>query len=165
MRGNFLTDRAGEHNPNYKHGLRYTRLYSIWSNMFTRCQNEHSEHYGRYGGRGIIVCDSWKDFKTFYDWAMSYGYNDNLTLDRIDNDGNYCPENCRWATMKQQCNNTSRCKFITIDSETKTMREWCEITGVNYSTARDRINRGHWDPVKAVTIPPKTKFRRKVIAC
>lgn len=166
MRGNFITDRSGKHNPNYKHGLKNTRIYRIYHNMITRCVNPNTDHFNRYGGRGIIVCDEWKNnFQSFYDWAMNHGYSDDLTLDRINNDGNYEPDNCRWVTMKDQANNTSHCKFITIDNETKTMAEWCKITGVNYSTARDRINRGHWDPIKAVTTPSDARFRKKVMPC
>ncbi len=165
MRGNSTSDRTGKNNPNYKHGLKNTRLFRIWSNMKNRCNNSKCDKFYRYGARGITVCDEWQnDFQTFYDWAMSHGYSDELTLDRIDNDGNYCPENCRWATLKMQANNTSHCRFITIDGNTKTMKEWCEITGVNYNTARDRIRHG-WNPVKAVTTPSNPKFRRKVIAC
>lgn len=166
MRGNFTTDRTGKNNPNYKHGLKNTRLFRIWSNMKNRCNNPNCDVFHRYGGRGITVCDEWKnDFQAFYDWSITHGYSDELTLDRKDNDGNYCPENCRWATFKTQANNTSRCRLITINGETKSMHEWCEITGVNYNTARDRINRGHWDPIKAVTTPSNPKFRKKVVGC
>ena len=134
--------------------------------MLFRCNNPKNPNYFRYGNRGIKVCDEWKnDFLSFYNWSMKNGYRDDLTLDRIDNNGDYEPNNCRWTTMKTQCNNTSRCKYITINNETKTLREWCEITGVNYSTARDRIRRCGWDPVKAVTVPPNIKFRRKVMPC
>jgi len=84
-----------------------TRLYRIWSNMKTRCTNSHSQYkYSRYGGRGISVCEEWmNDFESFKNWAVSHGYSDSLTLDRIDNDGNYGPDNCRWATMSEQCFN------------------------------------------------------------
>lgn len=84
----------------------HTRLYSIWTNMISRCTNEKVPCYHCYGGRGITVCDEWKnDFMTFYEWAMANGYADNLTIDRADNDGNYEPSNCRWITMKEQSQN------------------------------------------------------------
>lgn len=166
MRGNFITNRSGKLNPNYKHGLKNTRIYRIYHNMLSRCYNSHMVAYSRYGARGITVCDEWKnDFKSFYDWSISHGYQDNLTIDRIDNDGNYEPNNCRWTTCKTQSNNTSRCKYIIINGESKTVREWCEITGVNYSTAQDRMRRCRWDPIKAVTTPPNPKFRKKVMPC
>lgn len=105
-----------------------TRLYSIWQGMKARCYNEHDAKYYRYGGRGITICDEWKDnFIAFHDWAIANGYQDDLTIDRIDNDGDYCPENCRWSTQKEQSNNRSTNIKIKIGNATKTLTEWCEI--------------------------------------
>lgn len=89
-----------------RHGLRNTRLYTIWSHMKQRCENPRSNRFRLYGARGIKVCSEWRnDFKRFYDWAMSNGYSDDLSIDRIDGDGNYEPQNCRWATVSEQNKN------------------------------------------------------------
>ena len=160
MRGNSITDRNGYKNPNYKHGLKNTRLFSIWNNIKTRCYNSNSPAYKHYGGRGITICDEWRDdFKAFYDWAVSHGYQDNLTIDRINNDGNYEPNNCRWVTIKIQSINRRNNHLYTIYGETKALSLWCEQFNINYKTVRDRLKRG-WDIEIALTYPVDSRFRR-----
>lgn len=126
-----------------KHGMKNTRLYYIWSHIKARCYNKNHDNYKYYGGRGIIVCDNWKnDFIAFYNWAIANGYQDNLTIDRIDVNGNYEPNNCRWASWKQQQRNTRHNRNITSNGETHCLIEWCEILGVNRSTVYSRLRRG-----------------------
>ena len=99
-----------------KHNLTRTRLYRIWRDMRSRCNNPKTRGYNRYGGRGIAVCNEWLDFENFNKWAINNGYNDNLTIDRIDNNKNYEPSNCRWATMEEQSQNTSKVINITYNN-------------------------------------------------
>lgn len=135
-----------------RHNKCNTRLYSIWASMKTRCYNSNHEAYARYGGRGIVVCDEWRnDFMSFYNWALSHGYNDTLTIDRIDNNKGYEPNNCRWATRKQQARNLRNNKNITINGETRCLTEWCNILGLNYYTVWERLNYG-WSVKKALEI-------------
>lgn len=119
-----------------------TRLYQIWQGMKKRCYNPNDARYYRYGGRGIVVCDEWENnYIAFYNWAMSNGYSDDLTIDRINNDENYTPDNCRWATNKEQCNNRSTNINITIGNSTKTLAEWCEIFNLDYVKIHARYER------------------------
>lgn len=139
--GCYSRDRAKE--ANTTHGGKHTRLYSIWSDVKKRCNNPSHAAYHRYGGRGIRICDEWKDdFQTFRDWAMSHGYRDNLTLDRKDNDGDYEPSNCRWVTMKEQCNNTSRTHYITVNGETRNILGWAEYLGITRYRIDSAYSRG-----------------------
>jgi hypothetical protein len=135
------------------------RLYIIWKSMRLRCNNPKSNHYDRYGGRGITICDEWSDYSVFERWALENGYNDKLTIDRIDFDGNYEPSNCRWITQKQQTNNTSVNVYLEYKGETKTRAEWAELYGIPYFTLRKRLER-NWDIEKALTTPVR-KMRRK----
>lgn len=125
-----------ERSSSKKHGYRRTRLYGIWCAIKTRCCNNKFKEYHNYGGRGIAICEEWKDnFQVFYDWAMANGYAENLTIDRFDNDGNYEPSNCRWITTKQNSRNRSNNVFLTVNGETKCVAEWCEVIPIKSSTA------------------------------
>lgn len=121
-----------------------TRLYHIWSGMKQRCGNPNAEGYENYGGRGIEVCPEWThDFQRFEDWAYSNGYREYLTIDRIDNDGPYSPDNCRWATMKEQAQNRRQPKpLYEINGVYRTAAEWAAIAGITRKRFNTRWARG-----------------------
>jgi hypothetical protein len=127
---------------NKKHGMNGTRLYTIWGSMLKRCRSEADSAFPSYGGRGIAVCPEWYRFENFYSWATANGYSDKLTLDRKDNNGGYCPENCHWTTAKAQGNNKRNNHRLTIDGETHTVAEWAEISGTKRVTITARLRRG-----------------------
>lgn len=146
---------------NQKHGLYQHRIYSIYTHMIGRCYNKSEAGYESYGGRGVSVCDEWKnDFSEFAKWAFAHGYGDELTLDRIDVNGNYCPENCRWATYKEQANNTRKNHIIQYHGETFTMREFCDKYHFSYSLLNSRLFRG-WDLEKAIETPRMENYCRQ----
>ncbi len=114
-----------------------------YSHMKERCYNKNSKSYKRYGGRGIKVCDEWKNsYQSFKDWALKNGYQDGLEIDRIDNEGDYSPDNCRFVTKKENLRNTSRCKYYTYNGKTQNLSKWCEELGLNYQMVAVRIHRG-----------------------
>lgn len=128
------------------------RLYTIWKSMRERCTVPSQKRYKNYGGKGIKVCSEWDDYSVFKEWALNNGYSDELSIDRIDVNGDYCPENCRWATAKEQANNTTANHRITIDGITHTMSEWSEISGIKTSTIFARLKYG-WNERDAVFKP------------
>lgn len=130
-------------NSRCKHGHYGSKLYWVWDSMLARTRNKKHKFFKDYGGRGISVCDEWqKDFLNFYEWAISNGYKEGLTLDRKNNDGNYCPSNCRWVTHKEQQNNKRNNHWLEVDGERHTIAEWSEKTGLKHSTILNRIRRG-----------------------
>ena len=157
-----MQNRKGNKCNFYKHGKTNTRLFYIWQGMKHRCYNVLDKHYKFYGGKGIKVCDEWlEDFINFYNWAITNGYREDLTIDRIDVNGNYEPENCRWATAKEQANNRSNNRFVTYNEETHTLSEWSKITGIKSDTLLKRINLYKWSIQRALTEKPKGRRRRK----
>ena len=126
-----------------KHGLIHHRIRSIYKGMKERCYNSHCKKFKYYGGKRIKICDEWlNDLKNFYNWAMINGYQDNLTIDRIDSNGNYEPNNCRWIDMKMQLRNTSRTKMITFNNETMCLKDWAKKLKINYRTLQYRLSNG-----------------------
>jgi len=127
------------------------RLNRIWRAMKSRCNNANCKNYKWYGGKGIKVCDEWNSFYPFYLWAVNNGYKENLTIDRIDSNKDYCPENCRWATEIEQKRNQSNNRPITFSGQTKLAVEWAEITGISEKTICARIDVLGWSVEKALT--------------
>ena len=147
-----IKSQKGENNGHYKHGGKGTKLYEVWCCMKARCYNPTSKSYSRYGGRGISVCNEWKEsFIAFRNWAYENGYKQGLSLDRIDNNGNYKPSNCRWATMKEQANNQNHSLKIEYKRETKSLTEWAEVLGIKQHTLYHRIYKSGWNIERAFT--------------
>lgn len=136
------------------HGFSKTRIYSIWLDMRRRCSDKKRKDWINYGGRGITVCNEWQnDFNSFYGWATGNGYNDNLSIDRKDNDSGYSPDNCQWVTKKHQNNNTRANRQLTAFGETKNLQQWADEYGIGHATILFRIKSG-WSAEDAVSIPP-----------
>ena len=129
---------------------RNEKLYGVWKTMRQRCRDKNKDHYDRYGGRGISVCEEWNDYLVFKEWAIKNGYKDGLTLDRIDTNGNYTPNNCRFATWTEQQNNRTSNHKILSNGEIHTIAEWSKITGIKPGTIQSRLHYG-WDEARAVT--------------
>ena len=137
---------ARERGVNKTHGMHNSRIYHIWIDMKIRCYNLNNPAYKYYGGRGIKVCDEWKnDFMSFYNWAINNGYNNKLTLDRINNNGNYEPNNCMWATWKEQGNNRRTTRKITLYGETKNAYEFEKQYGIKAGLLIKRFDKGYED--------------------
>ena len=133
-----------------KHNLSKTKLFKVWCGMKDRTLNKNDKHYKNYGNRGIKICNEWlEDFKCFYDWALNNGYKEGLTIDRINVNGNYEPNNCRWITWKEQQNNRTNNHYITYKGETHTMKQWSELLGIKYTTLSMRLNKYNWSVEKA----------------
>lgn len=139
-----------------KHGEYNTSLYRVWCSMKHRCLNKNDQSYHNYGGRGINVCDEWLNYEAFRDWAIANGYKKGLTLERINNDGNYEPSNCKWIPKAKQSNNTRRCIRLTYNGKTMNIKDWANTMGLPYNLLQKRIKRG-WPVEKALTTKPGAK--------
>ena len=145
-------------NPMSTHGLSQMPIYGVWHQMMQRCHNPNHAAFDRYGGRGIVVAKRWHNVRNFY--ADMGERPKNRTLDRIDNNGPYSPENCRWATNRQQSLNTRQNRYLTHNGVSKTIVEWCEETGIGRGTLTSRIDRYGWSVEKALSTPARA-IRRK----
>lgn len=144
----------------FKHGLTGTRLYRIWKAMKRRCNNPNLEAYKNYGGRGIKVCKEWDVFSEFHNWAIRNGYSDDLTIDRIDNDDDYNPFNCRWVSRRVQSYNQRETVFVELHGNFMTFYEISKLTKIAQKTLRQRYIRGDRDER---LIRPLTNRGRNII--
>lgn len=127
-----------------KHQLKSHPLYSVWKSMKERCRNENNPAFRNYGGRGISVSSEWSEFIDFYNWSMKNGYARGLEIDRIHNNGNYEPNNCRFVTSKKNGNNRRTNLVITIGGISKTLSEWSDVSGINRMTISSRLKKLGW---------------------
>lgn len=136
-------------------------LYKRYHHIKERCYNPNSKSYHRYGGRGIKMCGEWlNDYLNFETWALSHGFEESLAIDRIDNNGDYSPENCRFVTLKENNQNRRTTRFYTIDGETKNLQQWCDYYGIKRGTVYTRLQHG-WEIKDALTTPIKDCSRDK----
>ena len=158
---NIMEYNNSEHeSKNKTHGMTKTRLYDVYGHMRGRCYNKNDKKYPIYDGRGIGMCDEWRDSpESFFAWAKDNGYRDDLTIDRIDVDGDYSPGNCRWATLKEQANNRRNTIFINIGGKAYTLSQASDITGISTKTLWYRKKHGYSDQQ---IIMPVRKVRRDV---
>ena len=148
-----------------KHGLSRTKLFHVFSGMHSRCENSNHIGYFNYGGRGICVCDEWcgeNGFLNFYNWSVDNGYKQGLQIDRINNDGDYEPTNCRWVTQKENLMNKRTTLIYEYNGEIKTLQDWAVECGIPYKRLRCRIREFGWDFEKALKTPIK-KYRKKEV--
>ncbi len=140
-----------------------SRLYTCWRGMLSRCTNKADEYFKDYGGRGITICQEWRNFDNFADWAIDNGYTDELTIDRLDVNGNYEPANCRWATAKEQANNKRNTKYFEYKGEQKTLSQLADEYGIKYRLLRERVVDEGWEIERALTTPKMTP--QQAVAC
>lgn len=141
------------------HGQTGSHLHYVWKAMLQRCENQHNKSYDGYGGRGITVCEEWHDFVNFMQWAERTGYQEGLSIDRIDVNEGYNPVNCRWVTMHEQNRNKRNNINITYHGVTRCLTDWAATLGINAGALWDRIFRYHWDVERAFTTPVQKHYR------
>ena len=135
------------------HGMSNSSLMNVWRNIHSRCYSPKNKSYKDYGARGIKVCPEWKEFIPFMEWAFKNGYEENLTIERINVDGDYEPSNCKWATIKEQANNKTNNVYITYKGETKTLPIWAEELDLPYKTLYSRLKYRKWSVEEAFERP------------
>lgn len=149
-------EKTRTHGGTYDINHKKQRLYRIYDHVKYRCLCPTCDAYKHYGGRGIKICKEWLNYENFRSWALANGYKDNLTLDRIDVNGDYCPENCRWISQKEQQRNKRTNVFITLGNKTQCLSAWCEDLKVKLALVSKRLKAG-WSIEDALTKPSKRK--------
>lgn len=150
------------HEKHNTHHLSQTKIYHIWHAMINRCYYKKGKAYKNYGGRGIKVCEDWKkSFDSFYAWSIDNGYQEGLSIERINNNDDYKPTNCKWIKRSEQAQNRRRNYSVTINGVTKNLTEWCIEYGVDYGLVHNRCHKLHWDFEKALTTPCDITKRNK----
>lgn len=148
---------------NKTHGMRHTRLYNTWCNMKRRCNNPSSQEYKYYGAKGIHLCADWNNgFVSFMNWAYANGYNDSLTIERIDYNKDYCPNNCKWIPFNEQSKNKRNNRFITYKGKTQILADWCRELNLDYDFIEKRMSVNGFTFEQAINVP---KFHRKDSYC
>jgi len=170
MPGGRINRNHGIKPPRYVHQVKdHKRLWEIWNGIKKRCLFENDQRYHQYGGRGILMCDEWQSsFDHFADWALSNGYEDGLSIERIDVNGNYCPENCKWIPLREQAFNKRDTIWIHYHGERIQLKKICIMKGLNYDAINNRIVALGWDPEQAIDIPIATNegsLRSECIKC
>jgi hypothetical protein len=141
--------------------MNQSRLYCIHENIKQRCGNPKNDNYAYYGGRGILICPAWLKFENFKEWAETSGYKEGLEIDRINNDGPYSPDNCRWTTRENQLRNTRHNVFLTLNDLTLCLRDWSNKLGILYETLQYRKKQG-WSDEKTLTTPVAYKKKKEI---
>ena len=136
-------------------------LYHTWCGIKRRCLSDKDNAYKYYGARGITICQEWLNFYNFEKWALENGYSSDMTIDRIDNNKGYCPENCHFTDKKTQANNRRSNILFSYNGETKNLQQWCELLNLNYKLVHNRIHKLKWDFNKAISTPCNENKRNK----
>lgn len=137
---------------NTKHGMSNSLIYRVHHSMKNRCLNKNDRNYKNYGGRGIKICDEWLNFESFYEWSQKSGYKKGLTIERINVNQDYCPENCEWIPLSKQNRNTRSNIRVNFDGKIQILSDWAKETGINFYTLRNRLNY-NWTIEESLTTP------------
>lgn len=133
------------------------RIHTAWKNMRARCTNPNHREFNRYGARGIMVCKEWESFEPFYIWSLENGYDEHLSIDRVDVNGNYEPSNCRWTTWDVQVRNRRNNHYLECNGRKMIISDWARELGISEQGLSERINSGNWTIEEALTIPPMSR--------